>query len=201
MSSENRSSLIEPRFLVLTGLILLAALVRTIDHGIPNFAPIGAIALFAGACFGSRLLAFVVPCVALLVSDLMLNTSRYVDLAPTAWALVPFTAGAFVLTVVIGFGFRGRNRSVAGVFVGSLAASCVFFVISNLGWWAVLQMSLFEIPAESMGTVYLKAIPFFHQTMLSDLFFNTTLFGSLALAESRFEVLRPADEMRPVETA
>ena len=52
-----------------------------------------------------------------------------------------------------------------------------------------------------MGVVFLKAIPFFHQTMLSDLFFNTVLFGSLALAESRFEVLRPADELRPVETA
>ncbi len=197
MPSENRSSLIEPRFLVLTGLILMAALVRTIDHGMPNFAPIGAIALFAGACFGSRLLAFVVPCVALLVSDLILNTSRYVDLAPTAWALVPFTAGAFALTVLLGFGFRGRNRTVPGVFVGSLAASCVFFVVSNFGWWLMFV----EPKIGTIGTTYLAAIPFFHQTMLSDLFFNTVLFGSLALAESRFKVLRPVDDFRPVEAA
>lgn len=193
MSPETRPSLIAPRFLVLTGLILAAALVRTIDHGIPNFAPIGAIALFAGACFGSKLLAFAVPGVALLLSDLILNTSRYVDLAPTAWALVPFTAGAFALTVVLGFGFRGHNRTAAGVFVGSLAASCVFFAVSNFGWWAVLQIGLMDLPAESLLTCYVNAIPFFHQTMLSDLFFNTVLFGALALAESRYAVLRPVE--------
>ena len=189
MSSENRaSSLIEPRFLVLTGLVILAALARTIDHGIPNFAPIGAIALFGGACFGSKKLAFLVPVFALLLSDLILNAGRHQNLAAEAWMLTGFTYGAFALVVCLGFGFRDRNRTVAGVFVGSLAASCVFFVISNLGFWFVFAKPL---TFSTLGASYVAAIPFFHHTMLGDIFFNAVLFGSLALAESRFAVLRP----------
>jgi hypothetical protein len=189
MSSENRTSLIEPRFLVLTGLVLLAAMVRTIDHGIPNFAPIGAIALFGGACFGSKKMAFLVPGFALLLSDLILNAGRHQNLAAEAWMLTAFTYGAFGLIVCLGCGFRGRNRTVAGVFVGSLAASCVFFVISNLGFWFVFARPL---TFSTLGASYVAAIPFFHYTVLGDVFFNTVLFGSLALAESRFAVLRPA---------
>jgi hypothetical protein len=193
MSSENcTSSLIEPRFLVLTGLVIVAALARTIDHGIPNFAPIGAIALFGGACFGSKKLAFLVPVFALLLSDVILNAGRHQNLAAEAWMLTAFTYGAFAVVVCLGFGFRNRNRTVAGVFVGSLAASAVFFAISNFGWWAVLNFGSMGLPAKPLVVCYVDAIPFFHYTVLSDVFFNTVLFGSLALAESRFAVLRSA---------
>jgi len=189
MSSEQHSSsLIAPRFLILTALVLLAALARTIDLGVPNFAPIGAIALFGGACFGSRKLAFLVPGLTLLVSDLILNSGRYKNLAADAWSLMPFTAGAFALVVLLGFGLRGRNRSVSGVFVGSLAASCVFFFVTNLGWWLVFIQPR---TISTLGTTYAAAIPFFHHTVLGDVFFNTVLFGSLALVESRFVSVRP----------
>jgi hypothetical protein len=191
MSSENRLSLIEPRFLVLTGLVLLAALARTIDHGNPNFAPIGAIALFGGACFGSKKLAFLVPGFALLLSDLVLNAGRHQNLAAEAWMLTAFTYGAFALVVCLGFGFRNRNRTVAGIFVGSLAASAVFFAISNFGWWAVLNFGSMGLPAKPLAVCYIDAIPFFRFTVMGDIFFNTVLFGSLALAENRFAVLRP----------
>jgi len=191
MSSEQRSrSLIEPRLITLTILVLLAALARTIDHGIPNFAPIGAIALFGGACFGSRKLAFLVPGLALLASDLILNSGRYQNLAPDAWSLLPFTAASFALVVLLGFGFRGRRRSTAGILIGSLAASCVFFVVSNLGWWLVCVQPQ---TLSTLGTTYAAAIPFFHHTVLGDIFFNTVLFGTLAMAESRFVAIRPVE--------
>lgn len=145
-------------------------------------------ALFGGACFGSKRLAFLVPGFALLLSDVILNAGRHQNLATEAWMLTAFTYGAFALVVCLGCGFRGRNRTVAGVFVGSLAASCVFFVISNLGFWFVFARPL---DATTLAISYVNAIPFFHYTVLGDLFFNTVLFGALALAESRFEVLRP----------
>ena len=191
MSSEQRSSsLIEPRLLTITILVLLAALARTIDHGIPNFAPIGAIALFGGACFGSRKLAFLVPGLALLASDVILNAGRYRNLAPDAWSLVPFTVASFALVVMLGFGLRGKNRSFVSIGISSLAASCVFFVISNLGWWLVFVQPQ---TLSTLGRTYADAIPFFRHTVLGDVFFNTVLFGTLALAESRFAAIRPAE--------
>ena len=69
----------EPPFapgpLVLTAMILLAAFSRLLPLP-PNFAPIEAIALFGGAYFARRSLAFVVPVLAMLVADLALGLLR-----------------------------------------------------------------------------------------------------------------------------
>ena len=47
------SKSISPGFLILTGLIFIAAFVRIIPHP-PNFAPVAAMALFGGAYFSKR---------------------------------------------------------------------------------------------------------------------------------------------------
>jgi hypothetical protein len=43
----------KPRFLLLTGMILAAALSRLIPHP-PNFSPVAALALFGGAAIASK---------------------------------------------------------------------------------------------------------------------------------------------------
>ncbi len=63
-SGEPTSDGFRLRFAVVTGLILLAVASRLLPHP-PNFAPIGAIALFGGATFASRRVVYV--CFALLV--------------------------------------------------------------------------------------------------------------------------------------
>ncbi|MFN3920557.1 MAG: DUF6580 family putative transport protein, partial [Methylohalobius sp.] len=60
------------RFLVLVGMILVAAASRLIPHP-PNFTPIGAMALFGGACFADRHAAFAVPLAGMWLSDLMIG--------------------------------------------------------------------------------------------------------------------------------
>ena len=65
-------NLINPKFLTLTLMILAAAFTRLIPH-YPNFTAVGAIALFGGAYFSKKYLAFIVPIVALLISDLFLG--------------------------------------------------------------------------------------------------------------------------------
>lgn len=56
------------RFGVITAMILLAALSRLIPHP-PNFAPIGGMALFGAAYFSKRYWAFLIPIVAMWISD------------------------------------------------------------------------------------------------------------------------------------
>jgi hypothetical protein len=52
--------MITPRFWFVAVMILMTAASRLIPHP-PNFTPLGAIALFGGACFADKRLAFVVP--------------------------------------------------------------------------------------------------------------------------------------------
>ena len=178
----NESFIRQPRFLILTALVLLAALVRLID-GAQNFAPIGAMALFGGACFASRKTAFLVPLSAMLLSDVLLNLTRHSNLSSVAWNLTPFTYLAFVLVVSLGMLLRNRTRSVFAIAGGSLAGSLIFFFVSNFGWW--MTSGFHALNFAGLTECYVKALPFFRNTIASDLAFNAALFGCFALAESR----------------
>ena len=179
----------QPRFLVVTGLILGAALLRLVSmpESWQNFQPVGAIALFGGACFLSRRLAFIVPLAAMLLSDVLLYAGRYEYLAEHGWKSALFVYLSFSLIIGLGLLLRER-RNWATVLVGSLAATLVFYLVSNFGWWM-----LYDLPAgRSLAQTYVNAIPFIRGTLAGDLFYNGVLFGLFALAEHRIPVLKPA---------
>src|SRR5215208_3685234 len=60
------------RLIALLSAIAAAAVLRLMPHP-PNFTPIGAMALFSGAYFGRRWLAFAAPLGAMLVGDAVLG--------------------------------------------------------------------------------------------------------------------------------
>jgi len=64
------------RLVTLTAMITAAALCRLLPHP-PNVTPIAAMALFAGAHFANRKIAFLLPIAAMLVSDLILGVTLY----------------------------------------------------------------------------------------------------------------------------
>jgi len=173
------------RFLFLVGMILAAAASRLIPHP-PNFAPIGAMALFGGACFADKRQAFLVPLAAMFVSDLAIGLLSG-DLSLGLHGLIPVVYGSFVLIVCLGFLLRGR-RKVVQIAGATLAGSLLFFVLTNLGVWAM--GSLYPKTWEGLVACYVAAIPFFQNTLLGDAVYATLLFGGLALAEKSFPALR-----------
>ena len=175
--SDSTSRLFTPRFGALCAFVLLVALVRLMPHP-PNVAPVAALALFGGAHFTRKAWAFVVPLVAMLLSDAVLGFH----------GLMPVVYGAFAATVGIGLLLR-RRRSPLRIAGASLASSVLFFTVTNLGVWAL--GSLYPKTIGGLVACYVAAIPFFHNTLLGDAFFTAVLFGGLALAEWRFPVLRP----------
>ena len=57
---------------------------------------------------------------------------------------------------------------------GSLGASVIFFVMSNLGVWVGGMM--YPMTLEGLIACYTAAIPFFQNTLLGDLFYAVVLF-------------------------
>ena len=163
-----------PRFAVLTAIIALAALARLIPHP-PNFTPIGAMALFGGACLADRRLAFLLPLAALFLSDLLLGLH----------VLIPVVYGSFAVNVLLGRWLRSR-RTVVNTAAGTLLGSIQFFVVTNFACWLLY----YPHTAEGLVSCYVAAIPFFQNTLLGDAVFATALFGALALAERGFPILR-----------
>lgn len=165
-----------PRFLSLAGVVLAAALFRLLPHP-PNFTPIGAMALFAGAAFADRRAAFLAPLAAMAISDLFLG---FTPVTPVIYACI-------ALGTLIGLWVR-QHRSAGRILAGALASSVIFFVVTNFAVWAVYDM--YPKTAAGLAACYIAAIPFFQNTLAGDLFFSAALFGGLWLAERRFAWMR-----------
>lgn len=166
------------RLFLLVALVALAAATRLLPHP-PNFAPIAAIALFAGATFADRRLAFAVPFVALFATDLLLGLH----------ATMPFVYAGFALTVLLG-GALARQRGVTRLAGVATGASVLFFVLTNFGVWMV--QGLYPHTAAGLAACYAAAIPFFQNSLAGDLLYTGLLFGALALAEQRLPRTRNA---------
>ena len=169
------------RILLLAGAVLAAAACRLLPHP-PNFAPVTAMALFAGATLADRWLAVLVPLAAMLLSDLALGLLRAGDPLAAFHGLVPVVYGSLAGIVGLGALLRGRRRPLP-ILAGTLAASLLFFAATNLAVWVTTPYW----PGTLAGLVacYTAALPFLHNALAGDLVFAALLFGGLALAERR----------------
>jgi hypothetical protein len=165
--------------IVLLSMISAAALSRLIPHP-PNMTSMSAVALFGGAYFSDKRLAFAVPLAALLLSDLVLGFYQHMEVV----------YGSFALIVVIGVWLQ-HHRSVPAVAGAALASSILFFVVTNFGVWAF--DSFYPKTLAGLITCYVAAIPFFQNTLQGDLLYTLILFGGFALLERRFSPLRDPD--------
>lgn len=149
-------------------LIVLGALLRLLPHA-PNFAPVGAIALFGGALL-SRRLALTVPMAAMLASDLIIGFYEPVVMGSVY--------ASFLLIVLIGR-WVGRRIGPLRVLGGALAGSVAFFLVTNAAVWAFGHG--YARDAAGWLQSYINALPFFRNTLLSDLLYSGAFFGLTAV--------------------
>jgi hypothetical protein len=112
----------------------------------------------------------------------MLVTDLILGFHSTMWAVYI----SFVLIVGIGM-LMIKQKKVSNIFLASVSASVLFFVVTNFAVWA----AGIYYPKELSGLAasYTAAIPFFHYTLLGDLFFVTLMFGSYELVKSKYPQL------------
>ena len=140
--------------------ILLAVVARLIPHA-PNFVPIGGLALFSGANFKNRI-ALLIPLAAMFISDIFLGFH----------STIPYVYVSFIIIALIG-GLIKTNKwqSLA---LASLTSSVLFFLITNFGVWASFNM--YPKTIDGLIQSYVMGLPFFRNTILSDLFYSFSFF-------------------------
>ncbi len=144
------------------GLVILGALIRVTQHW--NFAPVGALSLFAGARLRGWK-AWVLPLALMAITDPLLG--GYSKATPLVYL-------SFLINVWIGTRLRGSENPLL---IGSaaLAGSIQFFVITNFAWLSASNM----YPHTFAGVMacYAAGVPFFWRTLASDLVYSGVLFG------------------------
>lgn len=170
--------ILTPRFIVLSLLVIAAASTRALPYLIPhiwNFTAVGALAIFAGALFSNKRLAFIMPLAAMAISDL-------------------FIGNGFSLLVYLGFtamvacGFLLREKvNVSNVVLASFISASVFYLITNFAFF--YPISLYPHNISGVLTSYAAGLPFFRNMLVGNLVFSAVLFSSFYLLAKRYPAL------------
>lgn len=154
--------------------LFFALMMRLIEHP-ANFAPLGAMSLFMGYYLVGKK-KFLAPLLILLASDLFLG---FYNLG------VMFSVyGSFVLIVLLGHLTKNWsknyfNSKVLTLTVSTFAGSVLFYLVTNAAVW--LFTSLYPHNLIGLGSSYLMALPFFRNTLMSDVFYTAIFFTTMEL--------------------
>ncbi len=181
--SVRRQSILE--FAVFATLVWVGVALRWRFAYIPNFAPVAAIALFAGFFFRSPLVGIAAPLSVMFISDIRLGGYHPI-LMVTVYTMLalPVIARPYLQRrlLVKSTGWRKSVASVLALIGCAVAASLAFFVATNFVTWAVSGM--YERSLAGLAHCYIQAIPFLRYTLAGDLGFATVLFSGYALASN-----------------
>jgi hypothetical protein len=169
--------------LVFAALVAAGAGARIWFRELPNFAPIAAMALFAGYYFRASAVALAVPLAAMLASDAVIGGYE--------WQTMAVVYGMLALPVAFRLPLRrwlkitrsdwmSSLASLGGLLACSLLSSVLFFLATNLACW--LWGEMYEHNAAGLVRCYANGLPFFRHTLAGDATFALTLFGGYALA-------------------
>jgi len=168
MKNKSKKAKILELFVALA-LIATGVAFRFLPH-LPNFTPIGAIALFGGV-YLSRRMAIAMPILAMAISDFFIGSYEI--------KLMMAVYGSFVLTVFLGFWLK-RFKKYHAAWAGSLASAFLFFAITNFAVWVFTPW----YPSNLAGLIqcYVMALPFLKNDLMGTLFYTGIFFGMYELA-------------------
>jgi hypothetical protein len=170
--------LLTPRFIVLSLLVIAAALTRALPYLIPhiwNFTAVGALAIFAGAQFSNRSLAFIMPLAAMAISDIFIGNG---------FSLLVYCG----FTAMVACGFLVRNKvNVTNVILASFISASVFYLITNFAFF--YPATLYPHNISGILTSYAAGLPFFRNMLIGNMVFSAVLFSSFYLLSKRYPAL------------
>lgn len=168
--------------IIILSVVLVALVVVRSVFNIPNFNPLGAVALMGGMLATKKLWSWVLPFAALFLGDVLMSLSSPIYAEYIFSANFFFVYASFAAIILIGISFR-KNATLAKVLGGSILAALAFFMISNAGSW--LLMPEYSKDLTGLMTSYKMALPFFRATLVSQILFSCGIYLVYQLATSK----------------
>ncbi len=180
---------VRTRFFVLSALIFAAAFSRVIPH-MPNFSPLGAIALFGAGYFARRWQAFVIPLTATWLSDLFINNVIYAKYYPDfTWFYQGFywQYSSYSLISLVGILIFTKVTPLR-ILASALSSTTIFFLITNFSAWPGEPSYTQDL--QGLIDCYVAGLPYLKGTLLGDLFYATLLFSGFTILQRKYPSLR-----------
>ena len=153
-------------------LITILAFSRLMPHP-PNFTPLLGMAVFSGVIFDRKVFAFVVPLVAMLISDLIIGFH----------SSMPIIYFAIMLNVGVGYLLVSKFSYLKGI-LALVSGALIFFIVTNFAVW--LGSGMYSQDLNGLISCYIMALPFFQNTLLSSLVYGLGAFYLFDLFENKF---------------
>lgn len=141
---------------------------RIIPHP-ANFTPLSAMALWGGAKMSPRI-TMVVILVSMLISDLIIGLDNL-------WSRLS-VYGSLFIAVFIGKTIL-KNAGLVKAFGTIIGSSLIFFLLTNFAVWRFSGM--YPINISGLTNCFLLAIPFFRNSIISDMLFSGVIVGGWEL--------------------
>lgn len=182
---------LDTKFWLIATIVFFAAFSRLLLLGVPNVSPVTAIALFGGAYFGLKRWAYLVPFLAMWMTDLILNNTVYAAYFDGfVWYGNLWVYASFMLIVALGT-ILLKRVSTFSLLAASITASLLFFMVTNFGSWA--SGAMYPKTFAGLMASYSAGLPFLRFTVLGDLLCTTILFGLYELYKSKAFKLEKAE--------
>ena len=157
------------RFILFTVFLVLIATACKYYFGpdldMSGFSPVIAIALFSGMIIKQRGASFLLPLLALFISDALIEVFYQQGLFPYGG----FYSGQWknyvllLLSTLIGWGLKGNTYT--SLLVGAIAAPTAYFLVSNFMVWTGGHVS-YPRDFNGLMTCYAAGLPFYKNALI-----------------------------------
>lgn len=153
-----------------------------------GFSPVIAIALFSGFIIKDRDMSFLLPLVALFLSDFFIQLLYKEGLFPYAGFYNGQWKNYLILlaSTLLGWGLKGR--SYGSLAIGAIVAPTLFFLISNAQVWMGAYSS-YTKDFNGLLNSYEAGLPFYRNALVSTLIFlPAILLAYNYITKKKFEL-------------
>ncbi len=173
---------LQPKAICVIAIILCFAIVRilfpNVERGVIGFSFLGAIAVFGGATFKNKYLAFLLPIAIIFCSDLFINRFTYENtMFYKGWQ---YTYIAFLAMSIIS-SFIVKNITITNVMLGAIVTTVIHWLITSVPYaFGGLNITT-NLPMtgsfQDIITAHIQAIPFEWPLLVGTIVYSAVMFG------------------------
>jgi hypothetical protein len=134
-------------------------------------SPVFAIGLFSGLLISDKGRSFLLPLLAVFVSDMIVEAlyriGEFDFRGFYTWQL--FNYALLAGTALIGWALKGRNYG--SLVFGAFAAPTFFFILSNFGSWYIDTFNIYADDLSGLQASYVAGLPFYGRSLAATLVF------------------------------